>query len=226
MISFREIPSRVEDELLPYFAAETGFLRSFGNRSLLLLLLCVLTRTGPTSGDTSEKSIAKISALGLAIDINPAVVTAFGPILALLLLISLKVEADSLLIARYAVLDEAGKLKRPITVSRWVYALFAVPAASAAYMSLQFALKLFPSMEGCQGWSWIKQLTDFSHQDGTSSIYCLGDLVNGTPWIYPPLQTYLYLVCVATCIYLTYLIAKDWKKSRGGSAAPPGSGAR
>jgi hypothetical protein len=50
-------------------------------------------------------------------------------------------------------------------------------------MSLQFLLKVFPADLGCEGWSWIRQLTDFSHQAGTPSIYCLGDLTKGTPWI-------------------------------------------
>jgi hypothetical protein len=117
--------------------------------------------------------------------------------------------AISLLNARKAVLDEEIKPKRSIYSSGWVFILFAVPAASAAYMSLQFVLKLFPAVPGCDGWSWSRLLTDFSHQGGTPSVYCLGDLTNGTPWIYPPWQTYFYSACVVGCGYLTYRLMDD-----------------
>jgi hypothetical protein len=195
--------------VLAYLSAETSFLRAYGNRSLLLIVLCVLTRSGD--------SIAKASALGVTLDINPAVIAAFGPVLALVLLISLKVEADTLVLAREAVLEEASALNRRATPYGWLYLLFGVPAAAAAFMALQFILKLVPSGAGCNDWSLIKQLLDFSYQGGAPSIYCIGDLAHGTPWIYPPLQTYLYIACVGGCAYLTYCIARDWPKLRGAS---------
>lgn len=199
--------------MLSYLTAETSFVRAFGNRSLLLLLMCVLVRSG--------HALPKASVIGLSIDLNPAVIAALGPIVALLLLIALKGEADTLLLAREAVLEEASELRRVGKVNRWLYALFVVPALACAYMSLQYILKLVPLNAKCQGWDWVKQLTDFTYQGGTPSIYCIGDLVDGTPWIYPPLQSYIYLACVLTCGYLTFRIIEDWRKERGGR--PPGS---
>src|SRR5215813_4682625 len=143
--------------MLAYINAETGFIRSFGNRSLLLIFLCALTRSGSTFG--------KISGLGVSLDLNPGIIVAVGPILALLLLISLKVEADGLLLGREAVLEEASKLNpSTVKVSRWVYFLFAAPCAAATFMTLQFIFKLVPSNPGCQSWDWIRQFTDFSFQ--------------------------------------------------------------
>src|SRR6266550_1302630 len=34
------------------------------------------------------------------------------------------------------------------------------------------------------------------------------------PWIYPPVQTYIYVACLAACFYLTYRIAINWAKLR------------
>ncbi|MGA7806322.1 hypothetical protein [Bradyrhizobium sp.] len=191
--------------MLSYLTAETSFLRSFGNRSLLLLVLCVLTRSG--------ESVAKGSGIGVALDINPAVIVVFGPVLALILLVSLKLEADTLLLARETALDETISLQSEI--SPWLYLLFSVPAASAAFMAVQFMLKLVPSRPGCDNWSAAKQLSDTAFQGGSASVYCIGNLKQGTPWIYPPAQTYLYIACVAACAYLTWRIAIDWAKARG-----------
>jgi hypothetical protein len=193
--------------VLSYLNAETSFVRAFGNRSLLLFFLCVLTRSGDHFG--------KASALGVSLDINPGLIVVFGPVLALILLISLKIEADTLHLAREAVLDEASKLNRSVLkVSRWIYLLFAVPCVAAAFMTLQFVLKLVPSKPGCEGYHWTQQFTDFSFQGGSPSMYCIRDLTDGTPWIYPPVQTYIYTVCVAACLYLTYEIARTWPKAR------------
>lgn len=208
--------------MLSYLTAETGFLRAFGNRILLLILMCVLTRTGEASSGASDAGVAKLSALGLTLSINSAIVAAFGPFVALLILISLKMEADTLLIGREAVLEDASKLSRTMAPSRWVYVLFAAPAASALYMALQVVLKLFPEDIGCEKWSWVQQFTEFSHVGGSPSIYCLGNVTKGNPWVYPPLQNYLYVICLGACCYLTYRICVDWPKSRGGRAGSLG----
>jgi len=201
--------------VLSYLNAETNFLRAYGNRSLLLVVLCCLTRTGD--------AIGKASLPGLSLDIGPSVIVIFGPVLALLLVISLKTEADTLLIARDAIRDEAnGRWRR---VNPWIYVLFAVPALSAAFMFFQFLMKLAPK-DRCSDWSWLNQLTDLSHWHGTPSTYCIGKGAEG-PWIYPPSQSFLYIGCVIVCGYLTYQLSKDWRKARGGlplaagPAAPP-----
>jgi hypothetical protein len=41
------------------------------------------------------------------------------------------------------------------------------------------------------------------------------------PWIYPPLQTYGYVACLAACFYLTYLIARNWAKVRPSEVSEP-----
>lgn len=202
--------------MLSYLTAESGFLRAYGNRSLLLLLMCVLVRTGDVGGQAGSGA-PKVSALGLSIDINPAVLLWFGPFVALLLVVSLKMEADTLRIARAAVLDESSKLKMRIKVSTWILVLFYTPTLAAAYLTLQFVLKLFPGGD-CATWNWVRQFYDFGGW-ARPSIYCLGDITKGTPWVYVPVQTWVYVMCVAACAYLTRRMELDWKLSRGGQ--PP-----
>ena len=193
--------------MLSYLNAETGFIRAFANRSLLLIFLCALTRGGDRFG--------KASALGVSLDLNPGLIVVFGPVLALLLLISLKIEADTLVVAREVVLPKMSHLDPAATkASRWVFPLFAVPCAAATFMTAQFILNVVPSKPGCAGYVWTRKFTDFSLQGGSPSTYCIHNLTDGMPWIYPPVQTYGYIACLAACFYLTYRIAINWAKLR------------
>jgi hypothetical protein len=151
----------------------------------------------------------------VSLDINPGLIAVFGPVLALLFLISLKIESDTLLVAREFVLGKMSHLDPGATKpSRWVFLLFAVPSATAVYMTVQFILNIVPSKPGCTGYVWTRKFTDFSVQSGTPSTYCTHNLTDGMPWIYPPVQTYGYIACLAACFYLTYLIASNWAKVR------------
>ena len=193
--------------MLSYLNAETGFIRAFGNRSLLLIFLCALSRSGDHPG--------KASALGVSLDLNPGLIMVFGPVLALLFLISLKIESDTLLVAREFVLGKMSHLDpRATKPSRWVFGLFAVPCVTATFMIVQFILNVVPAKPGCAGYVWTRKFTDFSVQGGTPSTYCIHNLTDGMPWIYPPVQTYGYVVCLAACFYLTYLIARNWARVR------------
>lgn len=188
--------------MLSYLNAEASFIRAFGNRCLLLIFLCALTRTS---------TLGKVSALGVSLAISPGVIVVLGPPLALLFLVALKLEADVLLVARESVLEESAELnRRAVKVSPWVYLLFWVPTVAVAFLTLQFILKLFPT--NCNHWNWVKQFTDFSFWTGHSSTYCIRDQEG--PWIYPPIQTYFYFVCLAACAYLTREIARDWPRLR------------
>jgi hypothetical protein len=35
------------------------------------------------------------------------------------------------------------------------------------------------------------------------------------PWIYPPWQTYAYLLVIAGMVFVTYRLAKEWTRYRG-----------
>ena len=193
--------------MLSYLTAETSFLRAFGNRSLLLIFLCALSGGGDRFG--------KASAFGVSLDLNPGLIAVFGPVLALLVLISLKAEADTLLVAREFVLAKMRYLDpRATRPSKWVFALFAVPCAAATFMTVQFILNVVPSKPGCAGYVWTRKFTDFAVQAGSPSTYCIRNLTDGMPWIYPPVQTYGYLVCLAACFYLTWRIAAGWTRVR------------
>jgi hypothetical protein len=158
----------------------------------------------------------------VSLDLNPGLIVVFGPLLALLLLISLKIEADTLVVAREVVLPKMSSLDPAATkASRWMFVLFAVPCATAIFMTVQFILNVVPSKPGCAGYVWTRKFTDFSIQGGSPSTYCvrnltdgIRNLTDGMPWIYPPVQTYGYVACLAACFYLTYRIARNWAKVR------------
>jgi len=59
------------------------------------------------------------------------------------------------------------------------------------------------------------RLRDESIQFQHIMLYCcIHNLTDGMPWIYPPIQTYGYVACLAACFYLTYRIAINWAKVR------------
>ncbi len=193
--------------MLGYLAAETAFVRAFGNRSLLLVFLCALSRTGNKMGSAS--------ALGLSLDVNPGVIVVFGPLLALFLLLALKVEADGLLLGRETVLAEASALPaRARRGGRLAYVLFLAPALAATFLVWTYLAEVVPLTEGC-GYDRWRQLYDLRWAAGTPTLYCLHDIKDGMPWIYPPFQVYGYVVCLALCFRVTWSVARDWSKARG-----------
>lgn len=193
-----------------YLSAESTFLRAFGNRCLLLLFLCVLSRTGSTTG--------KASVLGLSIDVSPGTIVVLGPILALLFLISLKMEADNLMVARNDLLSQSQKTSRS-RIGWWPYGLFALPTAAAIFLFWQYFVNLVPARiagaaaADCNTFNRLRYLGDFG-LGGFPTKYCINDITVGMPWIYPPYQTYGYIVILTTCGYLCYSICRDWTKYR------------
>lgn len=194
--------------MLAYLKNETDFIRAYGNRGLLLIFLCALTRTG--------SNIPHASALGLTIDLNPGVIAIIGSVLSLLILISLKLESDTLMTSREAILDEFSELHASSKkIKRLVYALFVVPALCAAFFFLQYVLKVarIDAAGGCS-YKWQQHFIDWSGSAG-ASIYCIGNKTEGMPWIYPPWQTYFYIIIVILCGLLSYQICASWQKYRG-----------
>jgi hypothetical protein len=57
------------------------------------------------SQDYKRRGTTRLSALGLSVNINPANIVRFGAIINFVLLLSLKMEADTLRIAREVVLE-------------------------------------------------------------------------------------------------------------------------
>lgn len=151
--------------MLAYLNNEVNFLRTFGTRSLLLLFLCALSRSGA--------GIPHASALGLTIDINPGVIAIIGPLLSLLLLYSLKLEANSLRMARLPILNEFEDLHG---VARYkpgaIYLLFCVPIGCAVFLFIQYVLKVTLVSRTCGQWQW--HFIDWGSPFGASK-YCIGD---------------------------------------------------
>jgi hypothetical protein len=191
--------------MVAYLNNEVNFLRAFGTRCLLLVFLCALSRTGA--------DIPHASALGLTIDINPGVIAIIGPMLSLFLLCALKLEADSLRMARLSILSEFEDLHR---VTKYkpgaIYLLFCVPLGCAVFLFIQYVLKVTLVSRTCGDWQW--HFIDWGSPFGASK-YCIGDKTAGMPWIYPPWQTYAYLLVIAGMVFVTYRLAKEWTRYRG-----------
>jgi len=191
--------------MLPYLTAEIAFLRTLGNRCLLLIFLCALTRTGQAAGNGSF--------LGISIAVSQGVIVVGGPILAILFLISTKLESDNLEIARYEILEEIrGKGKR--RNGGLPYLLFAFPTLAATFFIVQFCTDFVPASDSCLGFDHLRFLHDFSLQGGFASKMCIQDVKDNMPWIYPPLQLYFYFVVVITCGWLSWSLARQWSKYR------------
>src|SRR5271167_2278450 len=121
--------------MLPYISAENGFMRAFGNRSLLMLFLCVLTRSGDPAG--------KASAFGISVDISQGLIINLGPALALMFMASLKMEADNLLMVRNASLAELRS--KHMKINPCLYGLFFFPTVTVVFLIVQFYTNLVPA---------------------------------------------------------------------------------
>lgn len=187
-----------------YLTAESTFLRAFGNRCLLLIFLCVLSRMGMPGG--------KASILGLSIDISQGTIVVLGPVLALGLLLSLRMEAENLMIARNDLLSQNQRAPK-IRIGWWIYFLFALPTLTAAFLSWQYFTNLVPATADCPTFNRLRLLMDFG-LGGFPTKYCIADITAGMPWIYPPLQSYVYILIVAGCGYISYLLCREWSKYR------------
>lgn len=190
--------------MLSYISAENSLLRSLGNRCLLLVFLCILTRTGQVAG--------KASAFGISLEISQGTIVVWGPILAFLILASSKLEADSLVIARRDILEESRKFG-PMKVSPSAYGLFVIPTISAVFFVVQFFLEVVPAIEGCSGFRSSRYLWDMA-LFAQPTTYCIRDITENMPWIYPPFQTYAAFAFVVGCAWLSYSLSRDWKRYR------------
>ena len=196
--------------MLSYLNAETGFIRAFANRGLLLIFLCALTR----GGDQLRQGIG---ARGVARSQSRSVSWFSVPSLALLLLICAQDRGRPLVVAREVVLPKMNHLDPAATkASGWVFPLFARSRSSRhVHDSAVHPQRLCcPRNRDVAGYVWTRKFTDFSIQGGSPSTYCIHNLTDGMPWIYPPLQTYGYVACLGACFYLTYRIARNWAKLR------------
>jgi hypothetical protein len=188
--------------MLAYLSAENAFLRTLGNRSLVLLFLCALTRTGQAAGSGAF--------LGISIALSQGVIIVGGPILAILFLLSTRLESDNLEIARFEILDEIREKGQKRKNSVLPYILFAFPTIAAGFLVVQFGIDLVPAAEPCPGFDHARFLYDFSLQ----SKLCVHDVTDNMPWIYPPLQLYFYLLLLVVCGWLSWSLGLQWGRQR------------
>lgn len=195
-----------------YLAAESAFLRSLSNRFLFLLFVAALTRMG---GDVIKGNAA---VMGVSLQISQGWLIVAGPVICLLFALVMDNEAESLTVSRYSVLAEVSERRYPGKRSWLPRILFFSPAAFCLFFTAQFVSNLIPADMSCADHGSLKMLIDFTHVSGCPSIFCIGDVTRNMPWIYPPIQTYLYLAVVVWCVYIGIQTTRTWSKFRGANA--------
>ena len=190
--------------MLAYISAENSFLRSLGNRCILLLFLCVLARTGQAAG--------KASVLGISLDVSQGTIVVLGPLLALLLLASAKLEADGLIVSRREIFN-GSKNHGLQKINPFAYVLFLTPTTAAIFLGAQFFLKIAPIKEGCDHFEPLRYFWDFSLYDSqryiafailprTCPIFILLTKPTSSFWL------------SAGCAWLSYRMVLGWKRYR------------
>jgi len=99
----------------------------------------------------------------------------------------------------------------------WLWLLlFLVPALGQLFLLIQFVQEMAPADVGCASFAhhrflWDLRLADL---DGMKSIYCFGltpKEQNSMPYIYPPIQSWLYLVLLGCGIWQAWAIWRAWR---------------
>ena len=191
--------------MLPYLTAENAFVRTLGNRCLLLLFLCALTRTGSAAGTGSFQ--------GISVQVSQGLLIVAGPVLALFLLLASKLESDNLEVARREVAAACGAGARRAG-GILPHALFTIPTLAAAFLVVQFWTDLVPASVPCPGFDHMRFAYDASLQGGFASKLCIGDVTADMPWIYPPSQLYAYGAVLLGCAWLSVRLSHQWLRSR------------
>ena len=103
----------------------------------------MLTRSGVPDDKAAGAGGAaeRVSVLGLSIDISPGIIVIFGPLLSLLVLLSLKMEADNLVVGRLSVLDDAQSVKPLFQRTELsVRVLFLAPLIALLFFFVQYLI--------------------------------------------------------------------------------------
>lgn len=195
--------------MIAYLASESNFLRSAANRCLLLLFLAALTRMG---GDSVS---GNANVMGVTVQISQGLLIVAGPIIAMLFALLLKYEVNSLELGRYTILNEVSGTSRHRPSQGVAYALLLVPPIASAFFTIQFVENLIPANAACNDFVRARMLYDLSLGNGQASIFCIGDVTKNMPWIYPPYQTYVYIILTIVSVYISAQAIRSWNKFRG-----------
>lgn len=164
--------------------------------------------------DSNGQAAGNGAFLGISIALSQGVIIVGGPILAVLFLLSTRLESDNLEIARFEILDEVRAKGRKENNSILPYFLFAFPTIAVAFFVVQFGIDLVPAADPCPGFDHARFLYDFSLQGGFQSKLCIHDVTDNMPWIYPPLQLYIYLLLIVVCGWLSWSLGRQWARNR------------
>ena len=138
--------------------------------------------------------VSEFSALGIKFNINVGYVVLFSIPIFMFMLIWLWINRN------LSVLE-----KRPYSNNKWLISfLVAFPTFSSIFMFVQFMTELSPKSE-CNTFSSFRYFWDIGLW-GIKPEYCfsrLDEIQNFMPYIYPPLQTWLYLIFVGINIILS-----------------------
>ena len=74
-------------------------------------------------------------------------------------------------------------------------------------------MSVIPATEPSNSFDRLRYFWDFK-LFGSPSKFCIGDKLQHMPWIYPPIQVYLYLGITALSAWCSILIGRSWQRGR------------
>ena len=143
--------------------------------------------------------VNEFSAFGIKFNINVGYVVVFSIPVILLFLIWLWVNRDRSIVE-----------KKPYSNNRWLLSLLIFfPTFASTFMFVQFVTEFAPQGQ-CSTFSFFRYFWDTSLWT-LKPEYCfslLDDVQRYMPYLYPPLQTWIYLSFVGACAGLSF---KLWR---------------
>lgn len=195
--------------MIGYLKDESQFLKTLGNRCLLLLFLAALTRVGHVQS-------GNVGLLGVSVSVSQGYIIIGGPVICLLMLSSLYPESRMLLVGRGLLGEEVKYLPTNVLYKLSAVSMFYFPCLAASFFVIQYVTNLVPASETCV-FSRLRHFYDVTLW-ASPSMFCIGDRVIDMPWIYTPIQVWLYLGFVLLCGFVGEAMRRDWMRNRAASA--------
>jgi len=163
--------------------------------TLGISISCMVISRAPTL-------VSEFSALGLKFNINAGYIVVFSVPVIFLLMVWLWVFRDASIIK-----------KAPFDKNMWlIYLLLFFPVFAEIFMFVQFLTVFSPSGE-CSSFSSLRYIWDFSLWE-MKPEYCFSSLdkvQKYMPYIYPPIQTWLYFCFVLVVVFLSIKLTTFYK---------------
>ncbi len=200
------------DGLLAYRKSETRFLLALGVLFGVAALLWVIAR--------DPKILVQLDWLGLKLNVNVGHAVVLGPLM-------LVAGCVLILVAATRLHEHRSLLSVPVArPSRAWLALLFFPAAVVLVLGRQFIMEFVPRAAGddilgnCRTFDHWRMLWDPSLlEESGNFVYCfsgLGEVQNHLPEIFPPFESWAYMVVAGLCAWILSRAWREWNASGSG----------